>query len=238
MASRSALLLGVVLGTAVLTAAGLPSRDELVQRAKTVLADNWRVNHTVPSAHLYPNSWSWDSAFIAMAYSLYDEERGMREMQSLFAGQWSDGMLPHIVFSRTAQEYFPGPSFWRTNTTHNAPAWPRTSGIVQPPVHPMAVWEVCLQRAAACLRWHSLAIWCWQLYQRATNRTAAQAFVEEMYPKLRAWIGFLYRERADSDNSGLVFIVHPWVRARVCATLSAIWGRVIVCTCACSRAVD
>lgn len=109
------------------------------------------------------------------------------ELRSLFDGQWRDGLLPHIVFTDGAR-YFPGPEFWQTERSPDAPGQPRTSGIVQPPIH-----------ASAAL----------QVYRLGSDRERGAAFLEEVLPKLAAWHGYLYRERARTDG-GLVEIWHPW----------------------------
>jgi len=70
----------------------------------------------------------------------------------------------------------------------DAPAAPRTSGIVQPPVHATAVW---------------------QLYRNAVDRDRAERFLRELMPKLVAWHDYLYRERT-RDHEGLVELWHPW----------------------------
>ena len=96
---------------------------------------------TRASARLYPHQWSWDSACIAIGYSRWDQARAQAELRGLFAGQWADGLLPHIRFAPDAR-YFPGPEFWQTHLSPLAPRDPQTSGIVQPPVHATAVWKV------------------------------------------------------------------------------------------------
>jgi glycogen debranching enzyme len=162
-------------------------RNELAQRALAVLEANWLGHATKPSPTLYPHQWSWDSACIAMGYSAWNQERAESELRSLFAGQWRNGLLPHIVFTDGAR-YFPGPEFWQTERSADAPDRPRTSGIVQPPIH-----------ATAALR----------VYERARDRERATAFLEQLLPHLRAWHEYLYRERCRSDD-GLVEIWHPW----------------------------
>ncbi|UOX85784.1 hypothetical protein MUY14_28890 [Amycolatopsis sp. FBCC-B4732] len=106
-----------------------------VTRAAAVLAGNWLGSSTVPSRSLYPHQWSWDSAFIAIGLRHQAPERARRELRTLFAAQWPDGRVPHIVFDpgTPPEAYFPGPAFWRAG---------RTSGIVQPPVHARAVLAV------------------------------------------------------------------------------------------------
>lgn len=165
-----------------------PAHDaELIGKAKAVLDANWLGHATSPSRRLYPHQWSWDAACIAMGYSFWNQKRGEMELRSLFSGQWQNGLLPHIVFTDGAR-YFPGPEFWQTERSPDAPEWPRTSGIVQPPIH-----------ATAAL----------QVYRLASDRPRAALFLEELLPKLAAWHAYLYRERARTDG-GLVEIWHPW----------------------------
>ena len=165
-----------------------PAGDaELIAEAKAILEANWLGHATSPSKLLYPHQWSWDAACIAMGYAAWNQERAEMELRSLFAGQWSDGLLPHIVFTDGAR-YFPGPDFWQTERSPDAPERPRTSGIVQPPIH-----------ATAAL----------QVYRVASDRRRATVFLEELMPKLTAWHEYLYRERARTDG-GLVEIWHPW----------------------------
>lgn len=170
---------------------GNPTDLELYSQAQKILLDNHveQMNSTVPSPHLYPHQWSWDSAFIAFGYSHFDAHRAMVEMRSLFRGQWKNGLLPSIIFNPTAVEsYFPGPAFWRTHTSPDAPKFSLTTGIVQPAVHAIAVLKV---------------------FQRAEDKIHATAFLTDMYPRLKAWHEYLYRTR-DPHSEGLVYIRHMW----------------------------
>ena len=160
----------------------------LATHALEVLEANWLGHGTRPSV-LYPHQWSWDSACIAMGYARWNQARAETELRSLFAGQWANGLVPHIVFARGNGRYFPGPDFWQASSrSTDAPAGLETSGIVQPPIH-----------ATAALR----------LYEQADDRERARAFLAELAPKLAAWHGYLYRERTRGDD-GLVEIWHPW----------------------------
>ncbi len=161
---------------------------ELVERAKAVLNGNWVGNFTKPAPHLYPHQWSWDAAFIAMGYAHYDQARAEQELRSLFEGQWTNGLLPHIVFNPQASAYFPGPEMWRTTNNPHASQTPRTSGIIQPPVHATAVLHI---------------------FRHAQDTDRARAFLADMFPRLRDWHAYLYRER-DPEGTGLVYIRHPW----------------------------
>src|SRR6266540_425750 len=99
----------------------LTDADEaLAQRALAVLERNSMGHATKPSPRLYPHQWSWDSACIAIGYAHVDQARAERELRSLFAGQWRNGLLPHIVFSEGG-DYFPGPEFWQTERSPDAP---------------------------------------------------------------------------------------------------------------------
>jgi glycogen debranching enzyme len=111
----------------------------LTEVAEAVLTGNWTGGSTVPSRRQYPHQWGWDAAYIAIGWSWLDPARAATEIESLLAGQWADGRVPHIVFHPDVPEdaYFPGPSFWRGPT----------SGITQPPLHARAALEVA-QRGA------------------------------------------------------------------------------------------
>ena len=162
--------------------------DALVGRAKAVLDFNWTGEYTRPGPRLYPHQWSWDSAFIALGYAHFDQERAMQELTHLFANQWANGLLPQIVFDQRSQHYFPGMDFWHAKCAPSAVCNHNTSGVVQPPLHATA----------------ALAV-----YRRAVDRTAASEFLESVFPHLVAWHDYLYGER-DPENEGLVYIRHPW----------------------------
>jgi glycogen debranching enzyme len=106
----------------------------LASAAEAVLAANWTGSSTVPSRRQYPHQWGWDAAYIAIGWSWIDPDRAATELESLLAGQWEDGRVPHIVFHPDVPEeaYFPGPAFWGRPT----------SGITQPPLHARAALEV------------------------------------------------------------------------------------------------
>src|SRR5581483_944420 len=95
------------------------AEDRLARDALAVLDANWLGHATSPGA-LYPHQWSWDSACISMGRSAWDQDRAERELRSLFAGQWTNGLLPHIVFTGSNQ-YFPGPAFWQAERSAYAP---------------------------------------------------------------------------------------------------------------------
>jgi hypothetical protein len=166
---------------------GTTSSGDVAERALDVLRQNSIGDATSPSRKLYPHQWSWDSACIAIGYARFDQDRAEAELRSLFRAQWRNGLLPHIVFTEGAR-YFPGPEFWQTERSPNAPTRPQTSGIVQPAVHGTALREV---------------------FVHARDRERAASFVRELLPNLTAWHEYLYRERT-RDGGALVEVWHPW----------------------------
>ena len=166
--------------------------EQLWRLAVATLDDNRRDGHTVPSRSLYPHQWSWDTGFIAVGLAHYAPERAWTDLRALFSAQWPDGRVPHISFNLLDGErhYFPGPSFWRTTELTGVPAQP-TSGIVQPPVHALAAWEI---------------------YRRAPDATAREAAATQLrwlYPRLVAQQRYLFMCR-DIGGGGLASLVHPW----------------------------
>ncbi len=103
-------------------------KDDFDDIARKVLRDNDRGGYTVPTDGLYPYQWNWDSAFAAYGFSEFDLPRAWTEMETLFLGQWENGMLPHIIFHKVDERYFPGPNEWEGI----GPV--ASSGISQPPV--------------------------------------------------------------------------------------------------------
>ncbi|MGW0415659.1 MGH1-like glycoside hydrolase domain-containing protein [Streptomyces collinus] len=170
-----------------------PAEASLRARAARVLAANWTGSSTVPSRSLYPHQWSWDSAFVAVGLRHLSPLRAQTELETLLAAQWGDGRVPHIVFNPSVplDAYFPSPDFWRSSTAGRAAGAPRTvqtSGIVQPPVHALAVWLV--HRADPVL-------------------SRARGFLARAYPRLAAWHRYLLHRR-DLGGGGLASVVHPW----------------------------
>jgi len=163
--------------------------SDYVLQAKRILEDNWTGSSTKPAPSLYPHQWNWDSGFIAMGLSHYFPARAMKEIETLFAAQWENGMLPQIVFNeRELGHYFPEPDFWQVERSPYAPRSVLTSGITMPPIHAVAVEEI---------------------YANARYPLKIMPFLKLMYPKLLSLHAFLFRER-DPMDEGLVYIRHPW----------------------------
>ncbi len=165
--------------------------ERLSAGAREVLDGNWLGASTLPSRSLYPHQWNWDSAFMALGRSWYDEPRAQQELRSLFSAQWANGKVPHIVFNPSVAEdaYFPGPSFWQSSKHSSAaPKGVETSGITQPPIHARAALE---------------------MHRHARDVESSKAFLAWLYPRLVAEHDYLARDR-DPAGIGLPVIVHPW----------------------------
>jgi hypothetical protein len=157
-------------------------------RAVRVLRSNDGGGFTRPSARLYPHQWLWDSCFVAIGLRHLDVERAAAEVTSLFAGQWPNGMLPHIRFCPALGEpYHADPRLWGVRTAVENPPTPETSGVTQPPLVAEAVARV----------------------GEAMPARRRLAFFREVLPGLVAYHEWLYRER-DPERTGLVAVVHPW----------------------------
>ena len=154
----------------------------LTDRAREILRRNDRGGYTVPTDGLYPYQWNWDSCLVALGWATFDEDRAWQEIETLFAAQWDDGMVPHIVFHVPDEGYFPGAEVYDTGRS------PPSSGLTQPPV------------AASVVR---------RLLERARDRGLAATRARALLPKLLSWHRWFHTAR-DPDGLGLVAIYHPW----------------------------
>jgi hypothetical protein len=154
----------------------------MLRAAQSTLVANDRGGYTVPSANLYPFQWNWDAAVNALGWQTFDEPRAWQEIATLLLGQWTNGMVPHIVFHRPESSYFPGPNEWGCD--HLTPP---TSSISQPPL---------LTTMVALMR------------QRSAMNDVDD-LVCRLLPKLFEMHEWWYRER-DPETTGLVVSYHPW----------------------------
>lgn len=167
--------------------------DELAETARNTLINNWKGTYSVPSNRLYPFQWNWDSGFVAIGMSHFRPDYAMLEIRTLFEAQWDNGMLPHIIFHDTTKtDYFPNYDFWDTDRIPEKPLSHKTSGITQPPVHGFVLEHID---------------------QNISDKVAAEDFVRELFPKVKAMHAHFYRER-DPHQEGLVYIFHPWESGR------------------------
>jgi glucosylglycerate hydrolase len=168
---------------------------DLAVQAAEVLRRNDMGGWTRAAPDLYPHQWSWDTGFIAIGLAHLDTGRAARELTSLFAHQWRNGKVPHIVFNPEAppDSYFPGAEHWASAGAFPdaPPAPPYTSALCQPPTHALGALRV------------------WEIARGTDEEGAAQTFVRGIYPKLLLWHRYLATAR-DPEGSGLVSIYHPW----------------------------
>ncbi|MEO0895237.1 MAG: trehalase family glycosidase [Bacteroidota bacterium] len=165
----------------------------LLGPAEKILDLNWRDGFTIPASRLYPFQWNWDSGFVSIGHSYFSLERAMKELDSLFSGQWENGMVPHIIFhSENETTYFPNYDFWEVHVNKGAPDKPKSSGITQPAVHGFVLEE---------------------LLKKFPDNDDLLAFAKAIYPKIVHYHEFLYTYR-DPFQEGLFFIYHPWESGR------------------------
>lgn len=157
---------------------------DLDQEAIRILRHNEWGDYTLPAKGLYPYQWNWDSMFVALGFAEFDLDRAWTEVESLFQGQWRNGMAAHIVFRKWKPTYFPGPNVWATG--HH----PHTSGVSQPPV------------AATVVR---------DLYER--DPALGRERLEALFPKLMAWHRWWHTMRVISGVASIA-VTHPWESGR------------------------
>jgi len=159
---------------------------DLAEVAKNVLKRNDRKKWTVPAGELYPHQWLWDSCFIAIGLRHLDIERAQTELTSLLRGQWSNGMLPNIIFS-SDKIYHQDRELWSSRVSPYSPSYVATSGITQPPMLAEAVVRV----------------------GEKLKMPDRRSWYHQMYPALLDYHKWLYRDR-DPHKEGLIILVHPY----------------------------
>jgi hypothetical protein len=160
--------------------------SELRAQAKGVLKSNDRGGYTMPAGELYPHQWLWDSCFIAIGLRHLDIERAQTELLSLLRGQWSNGLLPNMIFSDDPA-FRADRSAWKSWLNPASPHGVATSGITQPPMLAEAVVRVGEKLAMPERR----------------------GWYQQMWDGLIAYHEWLYNDR-DPHEEGLISLVHPW----------------------------
>ncbi len=159
---------------------------ELALAARDILEQNRRGDHTVPAQGPYTHQWLWDSCFIAIGLAHYDIERAKKELLSLVRGQWSNGMLPNMIFDKN-DKHAADSDIWRSWLSPYAPDNVATSGITQPPMLAEAVVQI----------------------GKKLETSERKSWYQTMYPSLLKYHQWLYTER-DPHNEGMVLQIHPW----------------------------
>lgn len=108
---------------------------KLASQVEKIMTANRREHdgcvYTVPSPGTYPYQWLWDSCFHAIILSHFDVDAAKAELRSLFTKQFSNGMIPHMIY------WEPGEAVdidWGKGG--------ETSSLTQPPLCAYAVWRV------------------------------------------------------------------------------------------------
>ncbi len=161
-------------------------KKDAYKRAVSVIKANDRGSYTIPTKGLYPFQWNWDSCFTALGQAHFDPARAWTEIETLFAHQWDDGMVPHIVFHVYDDGYFPGPTVWNTGREI------ATSGITQPPVAGYAVAR---------------------LFDLSPDKNSVARRARPLIDKITRWHRWFHSAR-DPAGEGLVAIIHPWESGR------------------------
>ena len=167
--------------------------ENTINKCEETLERNWRNGFTVPSSKLYPFQWNWDSGIVSVGMSHHNLAYSIKEIETLFSGQWANGMLPHILFhSESESSYFPNFDFWNSNVNPGAPIRPKSSGITQPAVHGFV-----LERLLAM----------------HPESSELKRFVKMIFPRVLQYHRYLYKHR-DPNREGLIFMYHPWESGR------------------------
>jgi alpha,alpha-trehalase len=167
---------------------------EIFNKAKAILQHNTMTvsvngklyERIIPSRDFYVHQWLWDSAGIAMGQVHVDEEAAFHELQSIIAGQWNNGLIPHIIYNPGESRYYPPADQWQT--TRFTRDGIRTSGITDPPLLAIAAAYVC---------------------DYASDEQKKRDFIATLLPSMMAYHDHLKRYR-DPEDCGLLTIVHPW----------------------------
>ena len=112
--------------------------DQSYQLLKKNRKHSGEFQYTVPSSETYPFQWLWDSCFHAIVLSHFEPTAAKKEILSLLARQFNNGMIPHMIY-------------WDNIDLHDTHRlkidWGNTgtSSITQPPMLAYAVWRIFQQ---------------------------------------------------------------------------------------------
>ncbi len=160
---------------------------DFLEKAATILKQNDRGAWTVPSKDLYPHQWLWDSCFIAIGLRHLDIARAQQELESLSRGQWSNGMLPDMIFTGSGDDLGLDKILWDSTINPYAPPRVATSGITQPPMLAEAI----------------------LLVGEKMKMPQRRSWYKKMLPVIIKFHQWLYTER-DPNREGLVTLFHPY----------------------------
>ncbi len=157
--------------------------NRLIKVAKKTLINNRKLNYTLPTnTKLYPAQWNWDSAFIALGYSNFNLNYSLKEIETLVSGQWSDGMIPHILFHVKDLSYTPNYKAWNCGKKISS------SGITQPPIL-ASILRIIIER------------------QKFSKKEIKK--YQALILKIKKYFKWFIKYR-DPKRTGLISILHPW----------------------------
>ncbi len=162
------------------------STENLDDRARAILEQNDHGTYTIPSENVYPHQWLWDSCFIAIGQRHYNVDRAKTEILSLLRGQWTNGMLPSIIFNND-HAYHRDRDFWHSQVSPFSPDSLTTTGITQPPMLAEAVVQI----------------------GKKLSPQERRSWYRMVLPNLISYHQWLYQDR-DPHQEGLVLQIHPW----------------------------
>lgn len=165
----------------------MSNSKELLEQAKKVLHSNDMGHYIAPADGLYPHQWLWDSCFTAIGLRHLDVDRAQAEILSMLTGQWSNGMVPHMIFRGQSGNKSRDWGVWHSSLSPYAPDDVATSGITQPPMLAEAIVKV----------------------GEKLPLPERRSWYKRIYPHLVSYHEWLYADR-DPHHEGLVLLIHPW----------------------------
>ncbi len=163
----------------------------LKQQAIAILKANGKEGYTLPTADLYPFQWYWDSVITALGWQTFDEERAWEELEYIMKGQWNNGFIPHIIFHKQSNSYFPGPDTWGTlhNRVETEDIPIPSSRISQPPI---------------------IALGYWQLFNKSSDKQKYYKKLQQLFPSICKHYMWWIENRQLTTTKGLLASIHPW----------------------------
>ena len=142
----------------------------------------WIGASTLPSRTLYPHQWSWDSAFIAIGRSWYDEAKAQQEPVAVPGPMGGRPRAAHRLqpVGRRGRVLSGSSVLGVVEAPPQAPRDVETSGITQPSIHARAALE---------------------MHRHARDVEASKAFLAWIYPHLAAEHAYLDGPRTISGTA-------------------------------------
>jgi hypothetical protein len=76
------------------------NESQLRHEALEILESAWQpeLGYCVPHPRVYPHLWLWDSCFHSIAWTSLHDRRALREIEAIFAKQFRNGFVPHMIY--------------------------------------------------------------------------------------------------------------------------------------------